>query len=81
MESRAKNWPAGWRPPAPSAASRSCPTSCACRPKDVPQDAEKIAVAVDASSRDEFIGVLEARLPDLSATQAARVRRVIKQAP
>lgn len=51
-----------------------------CRPKDVPQHAEKIVVAVDASNGDEFIRTLERRLPDLSASQAARIKRVIKQA-
>lgn len=51
-----------------------------CRPKDVPQHAEKIVVAVDASRRDEFIRTLERRLPDLSASQAARIKRVIKRA-
>jgi hypothetical protein len=50
-----------------------------CRPKDVPQHAEKTALAVDASNRDEFIRTLEARLPHMSASQAARIRRVIKQ--
>jgi hypothetical protein len=51
-----------------------------CRPKDVPQHAEKIAIAVDASQRDEFIRTLERRLPDLNASQTARIKRVIKQA-
>lgn len=51
-----------------------------CRPKDVPQHAEKIVVTVDASNRDEFIRTLERRLPDMSATQTARIKRVIKQA-
>ncbi len=51
-----------------------------CRPKDVPQHAEKIAIAVDASNRDEFIRTLEQRLPNMSASQSTRIRRVIKQA-
>lgn len=51
-----------------------------CRPKDVPQHAEKTVLAVNASNRDEFIRTLEQRLPHMSASQAARVRRVIKQA-
>ena len=50
-----------------------------CRPKDAPQHAEKTALAVDASNRDEFIRMLEARLPHMSASQAARIKRVIKQ--
>lgn len=50
-----------------------------CRPKDVPQHAEKIVVAVDPSHRDEFIATLEQRLPDMTTSQAARIKRVIKQ--
>jgi hypothetical protein len=49
-----------------------------CRPKDVPQRAEKIAVAVTARNRDDFLQVLEIRMSDLSAAQAARLRKVIK---
>ncbi len=51
-----------------------------CRPKDVPQHAEKIVVAVDAENKAEFIRVLEGRMGDLSASQAARIKRVIRQA-
>ena len=51
----------------------------ACRPKDVPQRAEKIAAAVDAGSRAAFVAALEERMGDLSGAQAARVRKVIKQ--
>jgi hypothetical protein len=51
-----------------------------CRPKDVPQHAEKIVVAVNAKNRDEFSGVLQTRMVDLSATQTTRVRKVIKDA-
>jgi hypothetical protein len=50
-----------------------------CRPKDVPQHAEKIAIAVDTANRDEFIRTLEQRLPDMSPSQTTRIRRVIKQ--
>ncbi len=50
-----------------------------CRPKDVPQHAEKIFVAVSAAQSTEFICVLEGRMVDLSASQAARIKRVIKQ--
>ena len=51
-----------------------------CRPKDVPQHAEKIALAVDASNKDPFIRTLEQRLPNMSASQTTRIRRVINQA-
>jgi hypothetical protein len=49
-----------------------------CRPKDVPQHAEKIAVAVDAANRAEFVAVLQERMPDLTSSEAARIRKVIK---
>lgn len=52
----------------------------ACRPKDAPQHAEKVALAVDAPATAlKFIRVLEQRLPHMSASQAARIRRVIQQ--
>ncbi|MBS1965584.1 MAG: hypothetical protein JST60_07155 [Chloroflexi bacterium SZAS-1] len=51
-----------------------------CRPKDVPQHAEKTIVAVNANHKDEFIKVLEKRMTDLTTSQAARVKRVIKEA-
>jgi len=51
-----------------------------CRPKDVPQHAEKILPAVDSSNKDEFIRILEKRMDDMTPSQASRLRRVIKQA-
>jgi hypothetical protein len=50
-----------------------------CRPKDVAQHCEKIAPAVDAEHREAFLQALETRMEDLSGTQVARVKRVIKQ--
>ena len=50
-----------------------------CRPKDVPQHAEKAAVAVNARNKQPFISVLEKRLVDLSSSQVARVKKVIKE--
>jgi len=50
-----------------------------CRPKDVPQHAEKAAVAVNARNKQPFISVLEKRLVDLSGSQVARVKKVIKE--
>jgi hypothetical protein len=49
-----------------------------CRPKDVPQHAEKAVVAVTARNKLQFIAVLEKRLVDLQGAQAARVQKVIK---
>lgn len=51
-----------------------------CRPKDAPQRAGKVLVAVNGGNRDAFIRVLEKRLGDLKPSQAARLRRVIRQA-
>jgi len=50
-----------------------------CRPKDVPQHAEKIVKAVDAAHRFAFVSVLEERMIELKGAPAARVSRVIKQ--
>ena len=49
-----------------------------CRPKDVPQHAEKTAVAVNARNRKQFVTVVVKRLVDLPGAPAARVRKVIK---
>jgi hypothetical protein len=51
-----------------------------CRAKDVPQHSEKIVRTVDATNRQAFIGLLEKRMVGMKDSQAARVKRVIKQA-
>ena len=51
-----------------------------CRPKDVPQHAESIVVAVNARNKHEFVRVLEKRLADMTPSQAARLKRVMKEA-
>ena len=51
-----------------------------CRPKDVPQHAEKSLPAINATNKARFIGVLNARLQDLSGAGLLRVKKVIKQA-
>jgi hypothetical protein len=51
-----------------------------CRPKDVPQHSEKTLPAVTAGNHEEFVTVLKKRMPTLSATQATRVKKVIKTA-
>lgn len=50
-----------------------------CRPKEVPQHAERSMPVVNASNRNEFIEVLEKRLEDLSGSGLSRVKKVIKQ--
>jgi hypothetical protein len=51
-----------------------------CRPKDVPQHAEKTLPAVGPEGKKAFIGVLEKRLEDLNVSQTKRVKKVIKDA-
>ncbi len=51
-----------------------------CRPKEVPQHAEKTLPAVNSSNKADFIKVLEKRMEDLSGSGLARVKKVIKQA-
>ena len=51
-----------------------------CRPKEVPQHAEKTLPAINAGNKTEFIKVLEKRTEDLSGSGLARVKKVIKQA-
>jgi hypothetical protein len=49
-----------------------------CRPKEVPQHAEKSLPAVSAANAYGFIHVLEKRLDEMTASQAARLKKVIK---
>jgi hypothetical protein len=51
-----------------------------CRPKEVPQHAEKTLPAVTSSNKADFITVLEKRMEDLSGSGLARVKKVIKRA-
>lgn len=51
-----------------------------CRSKEVPQHSEKIAVAVDAKNKAAFVKVLQMRMSEMTSSQQARVKRVIKQA-
>jgi hypothetical protein len=50
-----------------------------CRPKEVPQHAEKTLPAVNSSNKAEFIKTLEKRMEDLSGSGLARVKKVIRQ--
>lgn len=49
-----------------------------CRPKEVPQYAESVVVAVNAVVKDDFARVLEGRMADMSAAQVARLRKVLR---
>ena len=50
-----------------------------CRPKDVPQHAERAAICFSGSNKDVFIEVLEKRLPDLAAPGQLRVKKLLKR--
>jgi hypothetical protein len=50
-----------------------------CRPKDVPQHAEKIAPAVDKNGRARFVAILSRRMPEMTPAQRSRVRKVVRQ--
>ncbi len=51
-----------------------------CRPKEVPQHAEKILAAVNAKNKDAFTRVLVKRMGDMTGSQIARIKKVIKEA-
>jgi len=51
-----------------------------CRPADVPRHAERVFMAVTASSKDEFITVLQGRTKLMTSAQATRLKKVIRQA-
>ncbi len=51
-----------------------------CRPKEVPQHCEKTLPAVNAVNKKQFVAVLEKRMTDMTASQAARVKKVMKEA-
>ena len=42
-----------------------------CRPSDVPRHAERVLMAVTAESKDDFIAVLQERMPLMTAAQAS----------
>jgi len=50
-----------------------------CRPKDVPQHAERASVCFNSGNASTFIEVLEKRLPDLAATGQTRVKKLLKK--
>lgn len=51
-----------------------------CRPKEVPQHAERILPAVNESNKDEFIKALRKRNNDLSGAAFTRLGRIIRLA-
>jgi hypothetical protein len=51
-----------------------------CRPKEVPQHAERTFPAVNLGNKNEFVKILEKRMEDLSGGGLGRVKKIIKQA-
>ena len=51
-----------------------------CRPKELPQHAEKSLPAVTADNKSDFTRLLEKRLQDLTPSQAARLKKTLKTA-
>lgn len=51
-----------------------------CRPKDLPQHAEKSLPAINATNKSRFIKVLSARMDDISGPALVRVKKVLKTA-
>ena len=49
-----------------------------CIPRDVPTHAESMLCAVDQSVRVEFLSTLEARRPEMTPAQQARLKKVLK---
>jgi hypothetical protein len=52
-----------------------------CIPRDVPTHAESMLCAVDKSLRAEFQSVLEARRAEMTSSQQARLKKVLKALP
>jgi len=49
-----------------------------CKPKDVPQHAERASVCFNSKNAGDFIEVLEKRKPHLASTGQARVNKLLK---
>jgi hypothetical protein len=50
-----------------------------CLPRDVPVHAESILPAVDADHQDEYLAVLVARKPEMTASQLVRLNKVTRR--
>jgi len=51
-----------------------------CRLSDVPRHAEFIEICVNDSNRQEFLTILQERLPHMSTSQAVRIKKILKRA-
>jgi len=50
-----------------------------CKPKEVPQHAERASVCFNSDNAGAFIEVLDKRMPNLATTGQARVKKLLKQ--
>ena len=50
-----------------------------CRLSDVPRHGEVISECVDDTNKQEFVSILQQRLPEMSASQSARVKKLLKK--
>lgn len=50
-----------------------------CKPREVPQHAERAAICFNNKNAEEFINVLEKRKSDLSTSQQTRINKLIKK--
>jgi len=50
-----------------------------CRPKDLPQHAEKSIVAVHAENKASFLALLEKRMGGMSVSQEKRIKKLMRQ--
>jgi len=51
-----------------------------CRLADVPRHAEFIEVCVNESNRQEFLTILQERMPHMTSSQTTRIKKIIKRA-
>lgn len=51
-----------------------------CRPRDIPQYAERILPAIDEFNKDEFVAVLKKRQKNLDSAASTRLGRIIRLA-
>jgi hypothetical protein len=49
-----------------------------CLPRDVPMHAESILPAIDSENKQEFLSIIEARKPEMTTSQLARLKKVLK---
>ena len=49
-----------------------------CLPRDVPMHAESILPAIDVENKQEFLSIIEARKPEMTTSQLARLKKILK---